>query len=481
MNRKLVVHMLGKLLLLEAALLLPSLLVAGLHREAAQPFLYTIAALLLTGLPAFLFTRGQDPELRAREGFVVVGLAWVLLSAFGALPLLFSGATSSYWDALFETVSGFTTTGASILPAVEHLPRGILFWRSFTHWVGGMGVLVLTLALMPKISAHATHLARAESPGPSYAKLLPRMGDTSRLLYLLYAAMTLVLMLGLMASGMSLYDSFIHAMGTAGTGGFSNRNQSVGAFNNPVAEALITLFMLLFGTNFLVYFRLIKGDGLKAFHSEEVRIYYAIAAVSIAIITFNTWAHYGDGWTSLRHASFQVSSIMSTTGYSTDNYDLWPQFSRVLMLMLMMGGACAGSTAGGIKVVRLTLMGKVFKRELNHTLHPRRVEVIKLDGKAVPEPVLGQVGIFLFVYAALLLLGTLVATLDGHDFITCFSASASCLSNIGPGLSLVGPAGNFSGFSPAIKLFFSFLMLAGRLEFFPLLVLFHPGVWRKRG
>lgn len=479
MNKKLVVHMLGKLLLLECALMLTALPVAAYFKESFRPFLFAMGALLAVGLPAYLFKPKGGPGLQAKEGFAVVGLAWLCLSVFGALPLMISGAAPWFWDALFETVSGFTTTGASILPQVEHLPRSILFWRSFTHWVGGMGVLVLTLALMPRISTHTTHLARAESPGPSYTKLLPRMADTSRVLYLVYASMTILLLVALMASGLPFYDSLIHAMGTAGTGGFSSRNFSVGAYNNPVAEMIIAAFMLLFGTNFVVYFHLLHGDGRKSFRNEEMRAYYLLALAAITLITVTTLQHYGDVWTSLRHAVFQVSSIMSTTGYVTDNFDLWPQFSRILMLVLMLIGASSGSTAGGIKVVRAVIMGKVVRREVRHTLAPRKVEVVKLDGKVLSEQTLTQVGIFLFVYFALLMLGTLVASLDGHDFISCFSASASCLSNIGPGLSLVGPIGNYSGFSPLTKFVFSFLMLAGRLEFFPLLVLFVPNLWRK--
>lgn len=480
MNKRLVLRMLSRLLLLEAALLLPSLFTALYYREAALPFLLPMALLALCGLPALLLKEKEGESLQAREGFAVVGLTWLVMSAFGALPFMISGVTRFYWDALFETVSGFTTTGASILPQVEGLPRSILFWRSFTHWVGGMGVLVLTLALMPKIASHATHLARAESPGPSYAKLLPRMADTSRLLYLVYAALTLLLLLALLMSGMPLFDSVIHAMGTAGTGGFSNRNYSVGAYNSPVAEVIITVFMFLFGTNFFVYFCLLRGNAKKALQSEEVRVYYLIGILAIGVISVVNLSHYGGFLTSLRHAGFQVASIMSTTGFVTDNFDLWPQVSRILLLVLMLIGACAGSTAGGIKVVRVLLMGKVVRREVTHTLSPRKVQVVKLDQKPVGEGTLSQVGIFLFVYFAVLMTGSLVASTDGHDFVTCFSATASCLSNIGPGLSLVGPHGNFAGFSPFVKYFFSLLMLAGRLEFFPLLVLFSPSLWRKK-
>ena len=479
MNRRLVWYLLGKLLVVEIGLMAPALLTSYYYGEDPMPLWVTMAALLIFGLPMMSFSRPSSRDLHAREGFMVVGLAWVLMSLFGAMPLMLSGAAPYFWDAYFETVSGFTTTGASVLTFVEGLPRGILFWRSFTHWVGGMGVLMLTLALMPKLSGRSAVLARAESPGPSFSKLLPRMADTSRVLYLIYASLTIVLTVSLMASGMPMYDSVIHALGTAGTGGFSNRNLSVGAYNNPVAEVLIMVFMLMFGTNFIVYFRLLHGDKLKSFKNEEYRAYILLALVSIGILTFFILPHYGDFWTALRHAGFQVSSIMSTTGFVTDNFDLWPQFARIWLLVLMLVGASASSTAGGIKVVRMVLMGKVSLREVTQTLHPRKVKVVKLDGKTVPEEQLHQVAIFIFVYFALLMAGTLVVSIDGHDFISSFSAVASCLSNIGPGFSIVGPHGNYSQFSPFVKFFLSFLMLAGRLEFFPLLVLFHPDIWRK--
>ncbi len=480
MNRRLVWYLLGKLLMVEIGLMAPALLASYYFKEDPLPLWITMGALCAAGLPMMLLSRPPSRDLNAREGFMVVGLAWVLMSAFGAMPFMLSGVAPYFWDAYFETVSGFTTTGASVLPFVEGLPKGILFWRSFTHWVGGMGVLMLTLALMPKLSGRTSVLARAESPGPSFSKLLPRMADTSRVLYLIYASMTIVLIVALMAGGMPLFDSVIHGLGTAGTGGFSNRNLSVGSYNNPVAEVLITVFMLMFGTNFVVYFHLLHGDKLKSFKNEEYRAYLLLAAVSMGVLTFFVMPHYGDFWTALRHASFQVSSIMSTTGFATDNFDLWPQFARIWLLMLMLVGASAGSTAGGIKVVRMVLMGKISLREVTQTLHPRKVKVVKLDGRTVPEEQLHQVAIFVFVYFFLLLAGTLVISIDGHDFITSFSAVASCLSNIGPGLSLVGPHGNYGHFSPFVKYFLSILMLAGRLEFFPLLVLFHPDIWRKR-
>jgi trk system potassium uptake protein TrkH len=479
-NYALVITLLGRLLALEAGMLLPALGVSLWDRQGDAPaFLYTAAILLAFALPMMLLVKPRDKTMRPREGFVVVGLAWIIFSAFGALPFMFSGVTTFYWDAFFETVSGFTTTGATIFSQVEAFPRGILFWRSFTHWVGGMGVLILTLAVIPKVGSRSAHLARAESPGPTFSKMLPRMSDTARILYLIYAVMTAALILLLVISGMPVFDSVIHAMGTAGTGGFSNRNLSVGAYNNLAAEVLITVFMLLFGTNFIVYFRLVKGDGLKSLRHGEVRLYYAVALSAILLITLNTIPHYGGVGMALRHASFQVSSIMSTTGYSTSDFDLWPQFSRILLLMLMLMGSCAGSTAGGIKVVRLALLGKLSAREVSRSVQPRKVKLIKLDKETVDEDTLRSVLVFFVLYMAMLLLGTLLVSLDGVNFTTSFSATAACLSNVGPGLSLVGPMANYGHFSFGVKYLLSFLMLLGRLEFIPMLLLFSPAVWRR--
>ncbi|MDD4079961.1 MAG: TrkH family potassium uptake protein [Eubacteriales bacterium] len=480
MNYALVLNLLGRLLAVEAGLMMPSLFVALADGgRDALAFAYSIILALAAGLLLILFFRPRERELHAYEGLVVVGLAWALLSAFGALPFMFSGAAGYFWDAYFETVSGFTTTGATIFSQVEQFGKGILFWRSFTHWVGGMGILILTLAVMPKLGARSAFLARAESPGPTFSRMLPRMRDTARVLYAIYAVMTLLLTGLLMLSGLPLFDAAIHALGTAGTGGFSNRNLSVGAYNNVAAEILITVFMFLFGTNFIVYFRLLKGEGIKALRHEEIRTYYLIGLVAIAVITLNTTAHYGDAATALRHASFQVASIMSTTGFSTSDFDLWPQFSRILLVLLMLIGACAGSTGGGIKVSRIMLMGKSAGREIGHTVRPRHVKTIKLEGRLVDAETLHSVMVFFIIYVFFLLLGTLLASLDGVNFTTSFSATASCLSNIGPGLSLVGPMESYGHFSPGVKYMFSGLMLLGRLEFIPLLVLFHPAVWRR--
>ncbi len=462
--------------------MLPSLFVA-IHDNAGDisPFIYTIVLILLLGLPLMLLSKPEDKTLRPREGFVSVGLSWMLLSAFGALPFMFSGTTAYYWDALFEAVSGFTTTGASILRDVEVVGRGVLFWRSFMHWIGGMGVLVLTLAVMPKVSGRGAILAKAESPGPTFSKMMPKMGDTARLLYAIYALMTVAEFVLLMLAGMPLFDSVIHAMGTAGTGGFSNRNLSVGAYNSVWVDTIIMVFMLLFGTNFIIYFHLLRGEGLKAFKNEEVRFYYGMALGAILLIALLGLPEYGSFFNSLRYSGFQVASIMSTTGFSTADFNLWPQFSRILLVLLMLVGACAGSTAGGMKVVRLVLLGKGTSREVGHTLQPRKVRLVKLDAKPVSEDTLKSVFVFFFIYISFLFIGTLIASTDGHDFVTSFSAVISCLSNIGPGLELVGPTGNFSIFSPHVKYLLSFLMLAGRLEFIPMLVLFHPAIWKKAG
>ena len=479
MNGKLIISVLGKLLVLEAALMLPSLAVSMIYQEGdALSFVYTILLILACGLPAML-QKPTSKDIRAKEGLVVVSSAWVLLSLFGALPFLFSGTIPYFVNAVFETVSGFTTTGASILSAVEGIPRGILFWRSFTHWVGGMGVLVLTLAVMPKLSGRGSVLARAESPGPTFSKVAPRMRDTARWMYAVYTVLSLSQLGLLLLSGLPLFDALIHTLGTAGTGGFSSRNLSVGAYNNPWAEVIITLFMLLFGMNFVVYFKLLRGEGLKSFKSEEVRVYWIVALVSMLFIALELMPQYGNFLSALRYSSFQVSSIMSTTGYTTTDFALWPQFAHILLLLLMIVGACAGSTAGGMKVSRVVILGKAGAREIGQAAAPRKVHLLKMDRKTLSEETVRSVMVFFFIYMAFLLVGTLAASSDGHDFVTSFSAAAACLSNIGPGLGLVGPVGNYDIFSPHVKVILTFLMLAGRLEFIPLLTLFHRELWNK--
>ncbi len=480
MNLPLVISLLSKLLVLEAGLMLPALITALIHREPSwAALLITMGIVLLAGLPLMLLVKPASKDVHAKEGLAVVSLSWVLLSLAGALPFILSGMIPDFINALFETVSGFTTTGASILSRVEHLPRGLLLWRSFTHWVGGMGVLILTLAVMPKLSGRSAMLARAESPGPTFSKVVPRMRDTARLMYAVYTVLSLLQLVLLMLAGLPFFDALIHTLGTAGTGGFSSRNQSVGAYNNPLAEGIITLFMLLFGMNFVVYFKLLRGEGRAAFHSEEVRVYWILAALSMLTVTLTTLPRYGQFATAFRYASFQVASIMSTTGYATTDYVLWPQFTHILLLLLMVVGACAGSTAGGMKVSRVVMLSKASAREIGQAAAPRKVRLLKMDKKPVNEDTLRSVLVFFLLYMGILFLGTLIASTDGHDFATSFSAVVSCLSNIGPGLNLVGPSGNFDIFSPHVKVLLTFLMLAGRLEFIPLLVMFHREMWAK--
>ena len=479
MNIRLVFSLIGKLLAMEGGLMLPSLAVAAYYGgEDVGAFVITICVTLLAGGAMIGLSKPSVRELRAREGFAVVALAWLTLSLFGSLPFVISGEIPSPVDAFFESVSGFTTTGATILTEIESLPRGLLFWRSFTHWIGGMGVLVFTLAVTPSITGRTSHLMRAESPGPTMSKLLPRMGDTAKLLYVIYIVLSLLLLIALMLAGLSFYDACIHTFSTAGTGGFSNMNASVGAFDSPVVEWIIAAFMVMFGVNFAVYFHLVVDGAKKGLQDEELRAYLCIVLTAVTIVTLNILPGYG--WNvaeALRDAAFQVGSIVSTTGFMTADYATWPTLSQMVLVLLMFIGACAGSTAGGLKVIRVLLLCKNSKREINRTFQPRRVQVVKLDGKAVAEETLNQVGIFFFTHIFLLLIGTTLVCADGVSFATGFSAALTTLSNVGPGLDAVGPTQNFAAFSVPVKLVLSFLMLCGRLEIFPMLVLLSPRAW----
>ena len=481
MNIKLLFRLLGAILLVEAVAMLPSLFIAlGYGDGDAMAFVLTILLLVIAGAPLRIFVKAEKTNLRAREGFLVVSLAWLLLSIFGALPFIFSGVIPHFVDALFEAVSGFTTTGASIMTQIEGQPHGVMFWRSFTHWIGGMGVLVLTLALLPQMSGRTSHLVRAESPGPTLSKLVPRMGDTAKILYLIYGVLTLIEFLLLMLAGMNAYDAAIHAMGTAGTGGFSNYGASVGHFDSALIDGIITVFMVLFGVNFVMYYKLLTRsfEDIKA--NEELRWYLGIYLSITVIITLLILPEYGNVFTALRYSSFQVATILSTTGYATANFDLWPIAARMLILLTMFIGSCAGSTAGGMKVCRIGMLSKQALREVRHTFQPRKTMVVRFEGKAVDEGVLRQVATFAFIYVVLIVIGGFLLSLEGlYDVQTNLTAALTCVSNVGPGLGAVGPAGSFAGYGPFSKLLLSFLMLAGRLEIFPMLALFHPAMWRK--
>ena len=478
MNYQMIGYVIGRILLTEAVLLVPPMLTAFLYGESVLPFLLPAILLAAVGLVIGL-KRPRKTALYARDGFAVVALAWVLMSAFGALPFVLSGDIPNYIDAFFETVSGFTTTGASILTAVEPLSRGGLFWRSFTHWVGGMGVLVFVMAILPMTDGHGMHLMRAEVPGPSVGKLVSRMSDTAKILYSIYFIMTILLIVLLMAGGMPLFDACIHSFGTAGTGGFSSRNLSVGAYNSAYFDIIIGIFMLLFGVNFNLYYFLLVKRFRDVFRSEELRAYLFIVTASVLAIAANIVHMYGAVGTSLRHAFFQVSSIITTTGYATADFNLWPTFSKGILVVLMFVGACAGSTGGGIKVARIVILTKASFADMRKMLHPNAVTTVRFEEKPLTDRSVRSVYQYIAVYLLVFVASFLLLSLEGFDLVSTFTALAACINNIGPGLEMVGPMGNFSAFSPAAKLLLSFDMLVGRLEIFPMLLLFAPSIWKR--
>ena len=477
MNFRLVFKVTGKALMVEAVAMLIPLLVCLIYGEDPTPFLLTIPSVMIVGFLLSLLP--SNDHFFTREGFFAVALIWLLMGAVGALPFYFSGYFSSYIDCFFEAVSGFTTTGASILTAVEPLPRGILFWRSFIHWLGGMGVLILTIALLPSLGSRTLHLMKAESPGPVVSKLVPKSSQSSKILYGIYCGLTAIEIIILRIAGMPWYDSIVHSFATAGTGGFSTKNISIAAYGSPAIEIIITVFMLLFSVNFSLYFLLLCGKVKQVLKSDELRFFLIVVFASIVLISINIWDLYPTGGESIRHAAFQVGSIISTTGFASTDFNLWPEFSRVLLVLLMFVGACAGSTGGAIKCSRVLLLGRCIKREIRQVIHPRAVNVVKLDGRVVDETALRSVLIFFSAYIFIALGATLLVSVDNNSFGTTFTAVVSCIGNIGPGLELVGPTQNFGHFSTFSKLVLTFDMLAGRLEIFPLLLLFHRDTWRR--
>ena len=477
MNIRMIGFVLGRILLVEAGLLTLPLAVALLYREPAMPWLITMAALVVCGA-LLSFRKPERTALYAKDGFAAVALVWLLMSAFGALPFVLSGDILHYVDAFFETVSGFTTTGASILPAVEPLSRGSLFWRSFTHWVGGMGVLVFVMAILPMSDGHTMHILRAEMPGPTAGKLVSRMSDTAKILYGIYFVMTAVMILLLVLGGMDLFDACIHAFGTAGTGGFSSRNASVGAYNSAYIDIVTGIGMLAFGVNFNLYFFLLVRRFREVLRSEELWVYLGIVAASTAAIAANILSLYDSVGTALRHAFFQVSSVITTTGYATVDFGQWPVFSKTVLVLLMFVGGCAGSTAGGLKVTRIVTLAKAAVMDMRKMLHPNAVINVRMEGRALPEKQVRGVQAYLSIYILILCGSWLLLSLAGFDELTTFTSVVTCINNVGPGLNMVGPTGNFSFFAPWAKLLLSFDMLAGRLELFPMLLLFAPSIWR---
>ena len=423
-----------------------------------------------------------NSAIYAREGLVIVALAWVLMSVFGALPFIISGDIPFFVDAFFETVSGFTTTGSSILRDVEAMSYSMLFWRSFTHWVGGMGVLVFTMAVLPVSDGRAMHLMRAESPGPSVGKISSKIRDTAKILYAMYLVLTVVQTILLRLVGLPWYDALITAFGAAGTGGFSNRAASIGAYGSPAVEMITAVFMVLFGINFNVYFFLLIRHFKEAFACEEMRVYLGVIAASTLAVAGNIFHLYGNVWQSLRYSFFQVASIITTTGYATTDFNMWPTFSKAVLVLLMFFGACAGSTGGGIKISRIIIMCKTAKQDLMRVLHPHAVTTVRFEGKPLDDKTVFGVRTYMNLYLIIFVLSTMVVAINQFDLVTTFTAVASCLNNIGPGLELVGPMVSFADFSPLIKLVLSFDMLVGRLEIFPMLVLFAPSTWlRSKG
>ena len=484
MNRKLIIRVLGAILLVEAAAMIPALLVSLYYQDGdTRAMAYSILITAPVGLAMLLLPR-PDPKdhLRLKEGFIITAIGWILMSICGALPFMFSGFLPRFEYAFFEAVSGFTTTGASVVTNFENFPHGVMLWRATTHWIGGMGVLVLTLALLPKLTGRTAHLVKAESPGPSLSKIVPQTGKTAKILYRLYILLSMIEFLALLLCGLSPYESVVHTMATAGTGGFSCYGESIAHFNSVAAEIVISVFMFMFGVNFALYYKALIGEKLKAFwRDEEFRWYFSYIAVFVLLITlFNLSYYNGSFFTSLRYGFFQICSVSSTTGFVTADFNQWPAVSHMLIIITMFIGSCAGSTAGGIKVVRINMAAKISRRNILATGHPKKMDVIRLDGKAVDESIVSQVAQFVLMYGALVLLGGFLLALDGKfDAITNLTASLTCVSNVGPGLGGVGPVEHFAGFGIFGKMICSFLMLFGRLELLPMFILFTRSAWRK--
>ncbi len=484
MNIPLIFYIIGRVLQIEAVLMLPSGVVAICYNEW-QGWVYlgtAIAAALLGQL--LCIRKPRNMAFLMRDGFATVSLSWIFLSIVGAVPLYLTGDIPNYTDALFETISGFTTTGASILPDVEALSYSSLFWRSFTHWIGGMGVLVFLLAILPMAGGSHMQLMRAESPGPTVGKLVPKVRSTAKILYLIYMALTVLEIVLLLCGGMPLFDSLTLSFGTAGTGGFAIHGDSIGSYS-AYSQWVITVFMALFGVNFNVYFLLLMRKFKDAAKCEEMRWYFIIILTSAALIVWNlirtgavAGLRFGE---TVRHAAFQVCSIITTTGYSTVDFNLWPEVSKSVLVILMFVGACAGSTGGGLKVSRLVILVKSGWNELKRYVHPRSVSRIKFEGKTIDDTLIHSISVYFFTFMLLFTASVLIVSRDGKDFISNFTAIAATINNIGPGLGVPGPAGHFGSFGVLSKYVLMFDMLAGRLELYPMLLLFYPPMWHERG
>jgi trk system potassium uptake protein TrkH len=481
MNLHMVRYVIGRILMVIGGLMLPSVVVAILYQEGwtgIYPFLLSMICCIL---PGFLlsYRAPADRTFYMKEGFVVVALSWILLSFLGGLPMIFSGSVPSFVDSFFETASGFTTTGASIARNIESWSHSQLFWRSFTHLIGGMGVLVFALAILPKVDSDDVFIMRAEVPGPTFDKIRSRVRSSARVLYIIYLAMTAVLIIALIIVKVPVFDAFIHAFGAAGTGGFGIKNNSVAFYQNPAMEYILGIAMIAFGINFNLYYALLIGNFKSFFKNEELRWYLSIIGLAITGILLNTRHMYESFEHQFRDVFFTVSSIITTTGYTTKNYDHWPMFSHVILLLLMFIGAMAGSTAGGLKVSRVAIYLKSTFQEIRRNLSPHRKIPVRFEGKKLRPDVLRQVSYYLTAYLAILIVLVLITSLSAPNFISSFSAVVATFNNIGPGLDVVGPAGNYADLSVLSKISLSFGMIMGRLEIFPILVLFAPSTWRR--
>lgn len=479
MNYSIIINILGWVLGLQGIFMLPPCLVGLIYKEYYDALVYFIIAVCCTIVGFFLRKiKAKSSTFYAKEGFVAVSLSWIILSLTGAIPFVLNGDIPSFVDALFEIVSGFTTTGSSILTNVEALSHANIFFRSFSHWIGGMGVLVFILAILPMTGGSTMNLLKAESPGPSVGKLVPKMQQTAFILYAIYFVMTIIVFLLLVFGGMPVFEALCHAVATTGTGGFGIKNDSLASYS-PYLQNVITVSMFLCGVNFTFYYYILIRRVRDAVKMEEVRWYFGIYLGAVVLLMANLLSNGYAFWESLRHVTFSVSSVMTSTGYAVTDYNLWPEFSRGIIVCLMFIGACAGSTGGGIKVSRIMIYIKQVGKELMQQIHPRRVHVLKMDGKEIPHATVHSCNVLLMTYFVVFIASYLFISLDGFDTTTNFTAVLACLNNIGPGLNLVGPTGNFSAFSDFSKFVLMFDMLAGRLEIIPMLLLFYPSTWKK--
>lgn len=480
MNFNVLLKTTGTVLFWESILMLPSLIIAIYDNSYdINGFLISIIVSGTIGL-ILKNIKSDVNDMRKREGYATVAICWLVMSIMGALPFYISGSIPSYIDALFETISGFTTTGASILQNIESMPRALLFWRSFTHWIGGMGVLVFTLALIPSIGGRTVFLMRAESSGPAPGKLVPKLSESSKILYIIYAVMTAIIVILLIIAGMPVFDSFIHAFGTAGTGGFSNKALSIGYYNNPYVDWIITIGMFLFGINFTLFFSILRRDWKNILKNEEFRLYCFYSFLGIMLIFLNVLPKFQFNYAeAIRHSAFTVSSLVSTTGYATTDFNLWPMFSKSILMTLMLFGSCAGSTAGGMKSIRVLILFKSILYEIKRTIHPSSVQTIKINNKSINDDTLKSILIFFTSYVMIIIIAIILVSLDNFDFMTTFSSVLAMVSNIGPGFSLVGPMGNFANFSNFSKIVLSACMILGRLELIPILILLSPANWKR--